>query len=231
MKYSVICCDPPYKFGDKLTMSKTKRGAAANYSTLTNDELCSLPIKDISDPNGTVLALWCPSSLLAEGMKIMTAWGFQLKQTHIWCKINSDNKLLDLIRGYAPKAGSKVSQVFGDFALAFGLGRLFRQSHEICLIGINNTKIYKQLENHSQRSVSFAPNLRHSAKPEHLQNSLDKMFPNAKKIELFARRERPDWLCLGNEVGDKEDIRVSLQKLIDSDISILDGNTHNAAAQ
>ena len=45
-------------------------------------------------------------------------------------------------------------------------------------------------------------------------DSLEIMFPASKKIELFARRERAGWTCLGNEVGSKEDIRVSLSKLI-----------------
>ena len=74
--------------------------------------------------------------------------------------------------------------------------------------------IHKHLANKSQRSVSFAPNLKHSAKPEHLQDSLDIMFPQGKKLELFARRVRPDWTCLGNEICNGEDITVSLAKLI-----------------
>jgi len=96
------------------------------------------------------------------------------------------------------------------------LGRLFRQSHEICLIGINNNKIYKKLQNKSQRSVCFAENIKHSAKPEYLQNSLDIMFPDANKIEIFARRQRPGWECIGNEAPGTmgEDIRVSLDKIL-----------------
>jgi len=61
--------------------------------------------------------------------------------------------------------------------------------------------------------VSFAPNLRHSAKPEDLQDSLDIMFPKGNKLELFARRIRKDWVCLGDEICNGEDIRVSLAKL------------------
>jgi N6-adenosine-specific RNA methylase IME4 len=91
------------------------------------------------------------------------------------------------------------------------MGRLFRQTHEICLIGTRG-KIYKQLANKSQRSVGFAENLRHSAKPEDLQDSLEIMFPKARKLELFARRIRPDWTCLGNEI-DGKDIRDALAAL------------------
>jgi N6-adenosine-specific RNA methylase IME4 len=39
------------------------------------------------------------------------------------------------------------------------------------------------------------------------------MFPKARKLELFARRIRPGWTCLGNEVCNGEDITISLSKL------------------
>ena len=97
--------------------------------------------------------------------------------------------------------------------LSFGMGRLFRQTHEICLIGINNTKIYKHLENKSQRSVCFKNNAGHSIKPESLQNSLDLMFPKANKLEMFARRKRENWTNIGHNVLDGEDIVISLQNL------------------
>jgi N6-adenosine-specific RNA methylase IME4 len=143
----------------------------------------------------------------------MEAWGFQQKQTYIWVKtkkhpfkdfLKSKDKLTDLM---------KVPLSIINGLLAFGMGRLFRQTHEICLVGTSNNKIYQQLQNKSQRSVSLAPNLKHSAKPEALQDSLEMMFPNANKLELFARRQRPNWTCLGNEVCQGEDIRDSLIKL------------------
>lgn len=206
MKFSIVVSDNPWVFSDKLNMSSTKRGADANYSTLTTKELCNLPVNQITDPDGSILALWTPSSLLPQGLEILNAWGFVLKTTYIWCKTKKE------------KNNKKITI---DDCLSFGMGRTFRAAHEIALIGINNTGIYKQLENRSQRSVSFAPNLKHSQKPEHLQDSLDLMFPLPKdgtinRVELFARRERKGWLTLGNECPSSmnEDIKVSLEKLI-----------------
>jgi N6-adenosine-specific RNA methylase IME4 len=40
------------------------------------------------------------------------------------------------------------------------------------------------------------------------------MFPNTEKLEMFARRIRPGWTCIGNEVCNGEDIRDSLAKFI-----------------
>ena len=218
--------DPPYGFSDKLRMSSVKRGADANYQTLSNQDIVSLPIKNIVDPQGAILALWVPSSLLPLGLDLMKVYGFQFKQTYVWVKIKKQ-PLKDLatvikpftpitllnLKSYIKQVGNIVKNASVNAVLGFGMGRLFRQTHEICLIGTSNNQIYKQLANKSQRSVSFGANLKHSAKPEHLQDSLEIMFPGSQKIELFARRLRPDWTCLGNEVCGGEDIRDSLAKL------------------
>lgn len=241
-KFSIIVADPPWSFKDSLKMSDVPRGAAANYSVMTNSDILGLDVKSIADPNGCVLALWVPSSLLQLGLDTMKTWGFEHKQTYVWVKTKKEP--LDLLRKDLMKSamhglklvketalieGLKV--IIRDVALpiaglttlfdlnttlAFYMGRLFRQTHEICLIGINNKKIYKKLMNKSQRSVSFAENLKHSAKPDDLQKSLELMFPNAEKLEIFARRELPEWTCLGNECPATygEDIRDSLKKLI-----------------
>jgi N6-adenosine-specific RNA methylase IME4 len=41
------------------------------------------------------------------------------------------------------------------------------------------------------------------------------MFPDAKKLELFARRHTEGWTCTGNEL-DGLDVRESLAKLKES---------------
>jgi N6-adenosine-specific RNA methylase IME4 len=224
-KFSVIVADPPWAFSDRLKMSDVPRGAEANYQVLSLDDIKQLPIVDYTDPDGAILALWVPSSLLQDGLDTMKTWGFTHKQTYVWVK----TKKTDNVKKVFFKTAKDIhydltnkkppSKVLKDFVinlyatLGFGMGRLFRQTHEICLIGTSNNKIYQQLTNKSQRSVCFAENLKHSAKPEHLQDSLELMFPKSKKLELFARRLRDGWTCLGNEVCNDEDIRVSLSKL------------------
>jgi N6-adenosine-specific RNA methylase IME4 len=230
-KFQIVVADPPFRFADRLEMSDVPRGAAANYATMSNADIAALPISELADPDGCLLALWVPSSLLAEGLHIMKAWQFEQKQTFIWCKnkkqpLNELEKLVKSIKDISAEQSIKsfkkaLFQVMDGFPikniLGFGLGHLFRQTHELCLIGINNTQIYKRLENKSQRSVCFAENAGHSTKPEALQDSLELMFGNCPgKLELFARRERPGWVCIGNEcpATKGEDIRVSLSKLV-----------------
>lgn len=234
-KFQVIVADCPWPFKDSLKMSDVKRGAEANYSVMTISDIKGLYVKELIDPKGSVLALWVPSSLLQEGLDTMKSWGFTHKQTYVWVKTKKDpfksirNIFFDIWKIYDPfkekitplkfikNMKDSIVSITGfnllKDMLAFGMGRLFRQAHEICLIGVSNSKIYKQLKNKSQRSVSFAPNLKHSSKPEHLQDALEIMFPAGNKLELFARRHRNGWTCLGNEICNGEDIRDSLSKL------------------
>jgi N6-adenosine-specific RNA methylase IME4 len=221
-KFQVIAADPPWPFVDSLKMSDVARGAEANYNTMTISKIKLMPVKEVSDPDGAILVLWVPSSLLQEGLDVMNAWGFKHKQTYIWVK-NKKEPLLPLLKKFAKKAAEDgfkktILDIANSFnlndTLAFGMGRLFRQTHEIALVGINNKKIYKLLKNKSQRSVSLDVNLKHSKKPEHLQNSLEIMFPDTERLEIFARREKDGWTCIGNEVCNGEDIYDSLAKFL-----------------
>lgn len=204
----IIVIDPPWNAKDQLTMSKVKRGAASNYTTLSTDDLCELPIKDLADPEGCVIAIWALNSMIEDAIRLMNAWGFKTKQIFTWVK-----------------TVKKPKGTLSDEDLMCGLGRMFRASSELCLIGINTTKIYKKLENKSQRSVCFETthNKAHSEKPEILQDRLEKMFPGpfseGKALEIFARRQRNGWICVGNEAPNTlgEDIRVSLNKLLEKE--------------
>ena len=235
MKFRVIDADCPWPFSDKLTMSETKRGAASVYATLSIEDLKALPVKDIAEDDA-VLLLWCPSSLLQEGLDVMKAWGFRQTQTHIWVKTKKfhlgdlykdlklwikhkdDKPLSDDVVGI--KGIWSLEEVIKSFSLdnvlSFGLGRLFRQSHELVLIGVRG-KVYSHLANKSQRSVHFFPATKHSTKPDLLQNMIQEMFPGAEhqKLEMFARRDKAGWTCVGLEVPSTpgEDIRASIDRL------------------
>lgn len=233
MKFDLIVADPCWSFDDELKISDVKRGASSQYSVLNIEEIKKLEVDKIAADNA-VLALWVPSSLLQEGLDTMKAWGFRQTQTHIWVKIKNKpfsevikklkknynkNSLLPVNRlaivKYVILSLVDILKSFNfDSMLAFGMGRLFRQTHEICLLGVKG-KVYDVLKNKSQRSVHFDINRKHSAKPEILQDRLELMYPNAVKLEMFSRRSRPGWTCVGLECPDTkdEDIRDSLKRL------------------
>jgi N6-adenosine-specific RNA methylase IME4 len=225
MKFKVIVADPPWFFNDRLKMSKTERGAESKYNVMKDVDIINLNVKDIVDDTA-VLALWVPGSKLEEGIECCKAWGFVPTQTWIWVKTKKQplkvitKEISKILKKEEPKNYRKIIQkLIDDFdmndVLNFFMGHLFRQTHELVIIGTRG-KYTKIRKNRSQRSVYNGPALdEHSEKPEELQNRLDIIFPNVDKLEMFARRERPGWTCVGND--DKllisEDIKDSIERL------------------
>ena len=199
--YGVIVADPPWTFGDRLTMSKVRRGAAAHYPVLDTDALCALPVPALA-ADDAVLLLWCPDALLADGLRVFAAWGFRHTQVWTWAKTTRAETRLE-------------DDLPDDVALAFGMGRLARACSEHALVGVRGSP-YRDLAVHDVRNVFPHPALRHSAKPETIQDALDRMFPTYRKLELFARRQRTGpWTCAGNEAPETRgmDIRDVLPLL------------------
>jgi N6-adenosine-specific RNA methylase IME4/ParB-like chromosome segregation protein Spo0J len=84
---------------------------------------------------------------------------------------------------------------------SIGLGFYVRHRHELLLIGRRGDFA---IPNEADRpdSVVEAPRGRHSEKPACFYELLERMYPAASKLELFARRApRPGWAAWGNEVA------------------------------
>lgn len=206
-RFRLICADPPWSFSDSLTMSEVSRGASSHYPTLTINALCELPVSEIAE-DVAVLALWVPSSMLSDGIRVMESWGFRQKQSWIWVKTapttgwsTASGLLSSIGAGWLRtlrKAG--LHPIFDDgTGLAFGMGRLGRNCHEVLIIGTRGKGVSKLVGSKSERTVFFAPAMPHSKKPEVAQDMLERLIPEGARLELFARRERPSWLCIGNQ--------------------------------
>ncbi len=57
-----------------------------------------------------------------------------------------------------------------------------------------------------ERGVIIAPVGKHSQKPEEQYAKIERLYPNADRIELFARQKRPGWDCWGNNLPDSIDL-------------------------
>ncbi len=226
MKFHIIVADPPWMTDDELSFSKTKRSAVSQYDVLDSKSIIDLPVNTIVQPT-SILCLWVIGSMMEEGMETVKSWGFKQKQSWVWVKTKKDalepleKQVLKIIKKESPSDyRSLIKHAFDEFAmdevLNFYMGHLFRQTHELVLIGArgNYTKL---LKNKSQRSVHLSQIGKHSEKPEALQDRLDIMFPDSStnKLELFARRDRAGWECAGNECPSTygEDIRDSIERL------------------
>lgn len=82
-KYNVIYADPPWQYAFGFDI----HGAAdRHYSTMSIDELCELPIRDLTEDNA-VLFLWTTSPKLFDAHDVIKAWGFEYKTSFVWDKV------------------------------------------------------------------------------------------------------------------------------------------------
>lgn len=80
-----------------------------------------------------------------------------------------------------------------------GMGYFFRQKHELLLVARRGDFPSPSPENRPP-SVIFSERTEHSRKPEEVYLIIEKMYPEASKIELFARTKREGWESWGNEM-------------------------------
>jgi N6-adenosine-specific RNA methylase IME4 len=84
-KYRVIYADPPWSYGascwpDGVTIARD------HYPTMSLDEICKLPVRDLVEDNA-VLFVWVPAPILFEAARVIEAWGFDYKTHFVWDKV------------------------------------------------------------------------------------------------------------------------------------------------
>lgn len=80
-----------------------------------------------------------------------------------------------------------------------GTGYYFRGQHELLLVGRKGSISIPE-EKDRPSSVLEAPRTKHSKKPEKIYFIIEKMYPDQKYLELFARNERKNWKSWGDEL-------------------------------
>lgn len=176
-----LVVDCPWRFGD--TLPGPGRGAAKHYGTLSVEELCAFALPPLAED--CRVFFWRVAAMQAEAIEVLHAWGFgPPKAELVWVKTTHHVALED--EGLLPARAQ----------LHFGMGRTTRASHEVCLIA---TRGRPALLDRSVRSVFVARAGEHSRKPERFYRLVERLSPGP-YVELFARRRRPGWECLGDEV-------------------------------
>jgi N6-adenosine-specific RNA methylase IME4 len=203
--FGCIVADPPWKFGDKLPGKG--RGAAKHYGCLTVSEIMRYPLPKIADD--AILFLWRVASMQQEALDVARFWGFTVKSEIAWIKhpkaLTNDQilrrakrivKHRDLPMDWLPSIAIEVADREAR-RVRIGMGRTARNAHEVCLVCTRGRPV---IHDHSVSSVIFAPRLEHSRKPEELQNRAERLAGPVQKLELFARRYRDGWTCIGDQL-------------------------------
>ena len=167
-KFSIVLADPPWAYGDSPTWR-----ADSIYPTMKTDEICALPVKDIT-ADDALLFLWATGPNLDQAFIVGEAWGFSYRQVAwVWDK----QKALP----------GSYTLTTCEFVLVFKKGKIPKPRGDRDILQFLSLKSGR----HSGKPwivrdyiVRMFPN------------------PNHKKIELFARSSHKQWSSWGNHTDE-----------------------------
>jgi len=171
-KFGIIYADPPWHFEVWSEERGVEKSAQNQYPTLTVEEICALPIRDIV-ADDALLFMWITSPRLFRAPEIFAAWSpgepWAYVTNYVWDK-------------------EKIATGYWN-----------RNRHEMLLIA-KRGNVPPPLPEQLEPSVYREPSTRHSAKPIHYCELIERQFPTLLKVELFRRGPaRPGWTAWGNE--------------------------------
>jgi N6-adenosine-specific RNA methylase IME4/ParB-like chromosome segregation protein Spo0J len=139
----------------------------------------TLPITEICTlqvptAEDAVLFLWAVAAQLPDALRVIDAWGFTYRGQLVWTKP-------------APP----------------GLGVWVRYRHEPLLVATRGSWPPPDPDRRVD-SVITAPRRKHSQKPGVVHELIEVMYPQATRLELFARRARPGWTGCGNQLAQED---------------------------
>lgn len=176
-KFQTILADPPWRFQNRTGKVAPEHKRLSRYSTMELDEICALPVPEITATKAH-LYLWVPNALLPDGLRVLSAWGFEYKTNIIWEKIRKDG---------APDGR--------------GVGFYFRNVTEMLLFGVKGDKNRTLDPARSQVNLLRVQKREHSRKPDEFYPLIERCSPGP-YLELFARGARENWTVWGNQASE-----------------------------
>jgi N6-adenosine-specific RNA methylase IME4 len=166
-RFGCIMADPPWEFHDDPPMVDMRK----HYPPMPLADICALPIGNLALPQSH-LHCWVTAAHLFDAAQVFAAWGFTLKSHLAWGKTTNDGK-----------------------QFVMGSGHYWRNSHEICLVGVRGHLVARQ---RNLRSLILAPRRSHSEKPDQARDQIEQFSPGP-YLELFGRAAVPGWTVFGNQ--------------------------------
>jgi N6-adenosine-specific RNA methylase IME4 len=174
-QYDVILADPPWHFKVWNEDSGTKKSAQRHYSIMKVEDICALDIRPLMAEN-CVLFLWTTwPTIFTYPVKVMKAWGFKYRtEAWTWVKATKDRK-----------------------GWRYGTGYYTRANTEPCLLAVKGRM---PVQDKGVLGLIVEPGREHSRKPDVQYELIERLYPNMRYLELFARQHRAGWDVFGEEV-------------------------------
>jgi len=180
-RYDLILADPPWKQakGGKKNVRPVSSGTELDYPVCSLDEIKEhlRQATSLASGDNTILFLWTIDKYLFEAQQIAEELGYKLHARMIW---------------------NKVTGIPAAFTVRYG--------HEYLLYMYKCKLIPVAIEERGKIHTVFTEKVqRHSQKPEISYEIINRLYPDLKKLELYARQEHDGFDVWGNEVPVMED--------------------------
>lgn len=174
--YDVVLADPPWGYWGP----QDKWGAAAKfYATSPDEALLRMPMRRVM-ARRSVLFLWATAPRLDFAMDCIRAWGLSYRGVaFVWVKTRKDG-------GPIGAQGVRPSIVKPTTELVLAASPVARGRP-------------LPIADEGVPQVVMAPRAMHSEKPAEVAARIERLYPNASKLELFARRRREGWDAWGDQ--------------------------------
>lgn len=187
--FDLILSDPAWKQskGGKKNVRPKSSGENLEYTTISLEDIENLQkqVRDLSNPNH-ILFLWTIDKYLHESEQMIKRLGYKLHARMIW---------------------NKVTGIPAAFTVRYG--------HEYLLYCYHGNLLPVALNERGKIHTVFTEQVKsHSQKPEISYRIIERLYPDAKKIEMYCRRKRSGWFAWGNEV----DCDVNLNGFVKAEV-------------
>ena len=187
-KYQIIYVDPPWKQskGGKKSVRPNSSGEKLEYPVISLDEIQQHLLKATENcEENAVLFLWTIDKYLHEAEKIARVLGWKLHARMIW---------------------NKVTGIPAAFTVRYG--------HEYMLYMYRGKLLTVAKNERGKIHTVFTEQVtRHSKKPQIAYEIIERLYPDMKKLEMYARQKRDGWNAIGNGI-DGKDIKEALEEMV-----------------
>ena len=198
-RYDILLVDCPWGYYG----SSTKMGAAGKHYSLMGDaDIKNLPIKKVLKKKAWVF-VWATGPKLDLAIESIKAWGLHYRGiAHVWVKSRKSDGAIIHGQGVPPTYSKPTSEL---------------------LLVATTTKVGRPLKllNSAIPQIVLSPREGHSQKPSKFRTWIETGLVgqgNPKGyslLEVFARKVPPGWDAIGDGVRPGEDVKDSLEKIID----------------
>jgi len=177
--YDILYADPPWlanagEVGRQAARNKKQTNKIDRvYDVMTKSELQAMrpQLDDWANPD-SLLFMWVIQTNLPEAIALGEAWGFKyVTIPFVWDKVNTN-------LGYYTNPQCEIVL-------------LFKKGKPTKALGKPVDKKVRQFVSEKRRE--------HSRKPHAVREGIELLYPDAKKLELFARTAPEGWDVFGNE--------------------------------